>query len=238
MLGNLVRIIRLRAGSKAVAVGIAAAALVALAGGWAFAGLGPGHVTRSTSSLTSAASRSADSAGTEPQAGTAQTTQSQGAVQQGGLKLPAGLLLATPQGLAQLSLRGNSAASEHSATGGGSTQFFHFGFTAQSHRNGNVAGSVTGNAEVVYVGPNGGPLHIDVNCLEIVGNNAYMSGILARPAFGLAKGTEMLFGVKDDDSAAKADLISDIFFSPAPPFTCHTYHAKPHYAVQGHIEIH
>jgi hypothetical protein len=35
----------------------------------------------------------------------------------------------------------------------------------------------------------------------------------------------------------KPDLISDIFFSPAPPFTCHTYHAKPHYAVQGHVEI-
>jgi hypothetical protein len=240
MFGNLVRIIRLKAGSKAVAVGIAAAALVALAGGWAFASLGPGHVTRSTSTLRSAETDAArdGSQAAAPQAGTAQTTQSQGAVQQGGLKLPAGLLVATPQGLAQLSLRGNSAASEHSATGGGSTQFFHFGFTAQSHRNGNVAGSVTGNAEVVYVGPNGGPLHIDVNCLEIVGNNAYMSGVLVKSAFGLAKGTEMLFGVRDDDSSSKADLISDIFFSPAPPFTCHTYHAKPHYAVQGHIEIH
>ena len=86
--------------------------------------------------------------------------------------------------------------------------------------------------------PNGGPLHIDVNCLEIVGNDAYMSGTLAYSAFGLTKGTEMLFGVQDDDSAAKADLISDIFFSPAPPFTCHTFHAKPHYAVQGNIEIH
>jgi hypothetical protein len=106
------------------------------------------------------------------------------------------------------------------------------------HRNGNVAGSVTGNAEVVFVAPNGGPLHIDVNCLEIVGSNAYMSGVLAKSAFGLAKGTEMLFGVQDDDSASKADLISDIFFSPAPPFTCHTFHAKPHYAVQGNIELH
>jgi len=140
--------------------------------------------------------------------------------------------------LAGLSLKGNADTSEHSATGGGSTQFFHFGFTGQLHRNGNVAGSVTGNAQVVFVGPNGGPLHIDVNCLEIVGNDAYMSGKLAKSAFGLAQGTEMLFGVQDDDSASKADLISDIFFSPAPPFTCHTFHAKPHYAVQGNIEIH
>jgi hypothetical protein len=95
-----------------------------------------------------------------------------------------------------------------------------------------------GNAQVVFVAPNGGPLHIDVNCLEVVGNDAYISGTLAYAAFGLTKGTEMLFGVQDDDSAAKADSISDIFFSPAPPFTCHTYHPKPHYTVQGNIEIH
>jgi hypothetical protein len=152
--------------------------------------------------------------------------------------MPAGLLLATSQGLADLSLRGNSASSAASATGGGSTVNFHFGFTAQPHRNGNIAGAVTGNAQVVLVAPNGGPLHIDVNCLEIVGNDAYMSGRLAYSAFGLTKGTEMLFGVQDDDSAATPDLISDIYFSPAPAHTCHTFHPKPHYAVQGTTEIH
>lgn len=137
-----------------------------------------------------------------------------------------------------MNLRGNrGATAEASATGGGSTIFFHFGLTAQTHR-GNNAGSVTGNAEIVFVAPNIGPLHIDVNCLEIVGNNAYMSGVLMKQAFGLTKGTEMLFGVQDDDSVAKPDLISNIFFSPAPAHTCHTFHAKPHYAVQGNIEIH
>lgn len=243
MFGNLLQIIRARVGSKALVGGIAAAVLVTLAGGWAFAGHGPGHVTASLKSAFHAAglaggdiSRNSPKAGT--QAGTPQTTQPQGSVAQAGTKLPAGLLLATPQGLAELSLRGNAGASEHSATGGGSAQFFSFGFTAQLHRNGNVAGSVTGNAQVVFVAPNGGPLHIDVNCLEIVGNDAYVSGKLAKSAFGLAQGTEMLFGVQDDDSASKADLISDIFYSPAPPFTCHTFHAKPHYAVQGNIEIH
>ena len=246
MFGNLVRIMRSKASSKAIAIGIAAAGLVALAGGWAFASLGPGHVT---ASLISAALRSAGSDGSNvsrnsshsagPQAGTPQTTQPQSAGPLAGTKMPAGLLIAGPQALAEINLRGNSGpTSERSATGGGSTVSFSFGFTAQSHRNGNVAGSVTGNAEVVFVSPNGGPLHIDVNCLEIVGNNAYMSGVLAKSAFGLAKGTEMLFGVQDDDSSSKADLISDIFFSPAPPFTCHTLHAKPHYAVQGNIEIH
>jgi hypothetical protein len=41
----------------------------------------------------------------------------------------------------------------------------------------------------------------------------------------------MLFGVQDDDSAAKPDLISDIYFSLCPADTCHTFHAKPDYAV-------
>jgi len=245
MLGNLFQIIRARVGSKALVAGIAATAFVAFAGGWAFASHGPGRVTASLNSAAfhSAGSAAADasrtsSQGAGPQAGTPQTTQPQGSVAQAGAKLPAGLLLASPQSLAGLSLRGNADASEHSATGGGSSQFFSFGFTAQLHRNGNVAGSVTGNAQVVFVAPNGGPLHIDVNCLEIVGNDAYMSGKLAKSAFGLAQGTEMFFGVEDDDSASKADLISDIFFLPTPTLTCHKFHPKPHYAVQGNIEIH
>ena len=244
MLRNLVQIMRVKVGSKAIVAGVMAASLVALAGGWAFASRGPAHLTGPNGSPTSAAVHAAGSAGTNvshtasPQAGTPQTTQPQGAVPQAGTKMPAGLLLATSQGLAQLSGQGHGTPAIQSATGGGSTVPFHFGFTAQPHNNGNGAGTVSGNAQVVFVAPNGGPLHIDVNCLEIVGNDAYMSGTLAYSAFGLTKGTEMLFGVQDDDSAAKTDLISDIFFSPAPPFTCRTFHAKPHYAVQGNIEIH
>jgi hypothetical protein len=241
MFGSLVRITRRNAGAKVVVIGVAVAGLMALAGGWTFAKLGPGHITLTSAAFHAARTAEKDAAPSVLQApgqqsGTVGTGQPQGAAPQ---KLPAGLVLAGPQTLAGLNLRGNSgAAAEHSATGGGSTISFHFGFTAQSHRNGDNAGSVTGNAEIVYVAPNGGPLHIDVNCLEIVGNNAYMSGILAKAAFGLAKGTEMLFGVQDDDSSSKADLISDIFFTPAPAFTCHTYHAKPQHAVQGHIELH
>ena len=248
MLANVRRMVRLKARSKALAVGIAAAALVALAGGWTFASLRPLQLSASTSTLTSAAVRAGVSAAKDASPSVSQvaglqprlqqTTQPQGAAPQAVATLPAGPLLATRQSLAELSLRGNAAGSDHSATGGGSTQSFHFGFTAQSHRNGNVAGSVTGNAEVVFVAPNPGHLHIDVNCLEIVGNDAYVSGVLSYSAFGLTQGTEMLFAIQDDDSAAKADLISDIYFSPAPPFTCHTFHAKPHYAVQGNTEIH
>lgn len=253
MFANLLRIVRARAASKAVVVGVAAVSLVALAGGWAFASLGPGHATGSVGSLMSAAFHASGFGGRDTsqngsqvagpqvagsQAGTPQSTNSQSAGRQDGATMPAGLLRATSQGLADVS-RGDSPASEHSATGGGSTSHFHFGFTAQSHRNGNVAGTVTGNAEIVFGPPLPGHIHIDVNCLEIVGSDAFISGVSTNSAFGISKGTEFLLGVADDDSASKPDLISDIFFSPGPtPFTCHTFHAPPHRAVQGDIEIH
>jgi hypothetical protein len=252
MLQNLVQFMRVKMGSKAIVVAVAAASLFALAGGWAFASRGTGHIggpSGPSGSLTSAAFHATGSAGTTvsensshaapgQSTGAPQTTQPQSAAPQGGAKMPAGLLLATPQGLAQLSAQGHASPGAHGMTGGGSTVQFSFGFTAQPHSNGNVAGTVTGNAQVVFAAPNGGPIHIDVNCLEVVGNDAYMSGTLAYSAFGLTKGTEMLFGVQDDDSAAKADLISNIYYSPAPPLTCHTFHAKPQIAVQGNIEIH
>jgi hypothetical protein len=242
MLRNLVQIMRVKAGSKAIVVGVAAASLVALAGGWAFASRGPAHVTGPGGSLTSAAFRAAGPSGPTgtngPQAGTPQTTQPQSAVPQAGAKLPAGLLLVSLQGLAPVSVQGHGIPVDHSATGGGSTVPFHFGFTAQSHLNGKVAGTVTGNAQVLFSAPNPGPLHIEVNCLVVIGNDAYISGVLTYSAFGLTKGTRMLFGVQDDDSAAKPDLISDIYFSHSLADTCHTFHAKPHYALQGNTEIH
>lgn len=248
MLQNLVQLMHVKVGSKAIVVGVAAASLVALAGGWALASRGPAHVTGPIGFLTSAAGQAARSNASPRapyqagnplyEAGNPEVAQPQGAVPQAGAKMPPGLLVAPAQGLAQLSVQGHSTSVLEAAAGGGSTVNFHFGFTAQPHSNGNVAGTVSGNAQVVFVAPNGGPLHIDVNCLEIVGSDAYMSGTLAYSAFGLTKGTEMLFGVQDDDSAATPDLISDIYFSPAPAHTCHTFHPKPHYTVQGNIEIH
>ena len=65
-----------------------------------------------------------------------------------------------------------------------------------------------------------------------------MSGTLLKPVLGLAAGTEILFGVQDDDSAAKPDLMSDIFVSLTTAIDCQAFHAVPHYNVQGNIEIH
>lgn len=251
MFDQFLHVLRAKAASKTAVVTVTVAALVAAAGGWAFASFRPGHIATSAGSTgtlvsaalhtvgTAGAGASGTASGTGHSPSGSSTNGQQGAAPQAGSGMPAGLLLATSQGQLDLNAPGGSAPSDHSATGGGSTTFFHFGFTAQSHRNGNVAGTVTGNAQIVFEPPFPGPLHIDVNCLRIVGNDAVVSGTLARPAFGLSKGTEMLFVVRDDDSSAKPDMISDIFFSPGPtPFTCKTFHVTPQHAVQGNVEIH
>jgi hypothetical protein len=134
MLRNLVQIMRARVGSKAIVVGVAAASLLALAGGWAFASRGPAHVTSPSGSLASAALHSAGSAGTSvsqnglhaasPQAGTQQTSQHQSTAP---LRMPAGVLIATALGLAPLNVQGHGTPAMQSATGGGSTVNFHFG---------------------------------------------------------------------------------------------------------------
>lgn len=125
-------------------------------------------------------------------------------------------------------------AAEPSVTGGGSTADTQFGFTAQSHRD----GTVSGNAEFTFPGSSL-TLHVRINCLVIIGDNAYMSGTTTEQTDGLAEGTEILFGVRDNDAGALVpDLISQVFFSPAPPFTCQTFHAPPINPVTaGNIEI-
>jgi hypothetical protein len=127
----------------------------------------------------------------------------------------------------------SALAAAPSATGGGATTFYSFGFTAQSHRD----GSVSGNAEFQFPSSNIS-LHVRINCLAIIGQNAYMSGTTTEQTDGLAEGTEILFGVQDNDTTGLPDLISDVFFSPGPtPFTCQTFHATPHYLVTGNVEV-
>ena len=249
MLASIQQFLRTSTRRKTVAIGVAAAAVIALGGGWVFAETGPGHQTTATALLTSAAIASAASAGSQAahngtQAGGSRSAAPRTATSNAGTlpvaaSLPTGLLPVPAGAIAANSLRSGATTADHSATGGGSTTLFHFGFTAQLHKNGNLSGSVTGNAEIAFISKTIGQLHVSVNCLEVLGNDAYMSGTLTKAGAGLAQGTEILIGVQDDDTAAKPDLISDIFFSPStPPATCHTFHATPHSAVQGDIEIH
>jgi hypothetical protein len=233
---------------KALVVGGTVAATLALVSGWALAEVGPGHASATTELLTTALRSSAVAgAAGKPASMPAALPQATGKASTGtqqptGATAPhvAGLLLLGPQGALDKSLGGDPATgATRSVTGGGTTSFFTFGFTDQSHFNGAVAGTFTGNAEITFPAPNRGDVHIRLNCLQIVGNDAFVSGVSTNVIFSIPAGTEFLFGVRDDDSAPKPDLFSDIFFAPfTPPATCMTFHAPPHYAVQGNIEIH
>jgi hypothetical protein len=99
----------------------------------------------------------------------------------------------------------SALAAAPSATGGGATTFYSFGFTAQSHRD----GSVSGNAEFQFPSSNIS-LHVRINCLAIIGQNAYMSGTTTEQTDGLAEGTEILFGVQDNDTTGLPDLRSSL----------------------------
>ena len=222
-------------------VGTLAAALLVAAGGWAVAAFMPGHNAARLDTTVARISQNRSQPGqpaATPQGGGSQTAPQVGGVP-AAKTLPAGMLaIGSPASLG-LSLHANPASpADHSATGGGTALFFHLGFTAQSHRNGKVAATVSGNAQFTFFPPTQGDVHVQLNCLQIVGTDAYMSGTLLNPVFGLPEGTEILFGVQDDDSAAKPDLMSDIFVSPTTAIDCQAFHAVPHYKVQGNIEIH
>jgi hypothetical protein len=114
----------------------------------------------------------------------------------------------------------SAIAAAPSATGGGSTALFTFGFTAQSHND----GTVSGNGEFNYSGT---PIHVRVDCLQVIGNQAYLSGQTTEQTDGFSEGTEILWGVQDNSATGLPDLISNVYYSPAPPLTCRTFHAPP-----------
>jgi hypothetical protein len=126
----------------------------------------------------------------------------------------------------------SALAAEPSASGGGTAPGLDFGFTAQSHSD----GSVSGNGEFTEFGLR---FHVRIDCLVVIGEDAYMSGKTTEQTDGLAEGTEMLFGVRDNDATGLSDLISFVFFSPGPfPFTCQTFHAPLTQTVtSGNVEV-
>ena len=89
----------------------------------------------------------------------------------------------------------------HSATGSGT---IHFGsnresisFNAVEHQD----GTVTGHA-VVHDISAGVTVHIDVNCLNVVGNVATISGIVTRSTEPALNGFEGIFQVVDGGEGA------------------------------------
>jgi hypothetical protein len=63
-----------------------------------------------------------------------------------------------------------------------------------------------------------GPIHIEVDCLKVVGNTAFMSGFVKNitdPTLGIPEGSKTYFAVQDNGEGADSppDLLSFVFFT-------------------------
>ena len=107
------------------------------------------------------------------------------------------------------SLSSADAASGPSATGGGWITFGAsvelIAFTARQRED----GTVTGQAEV-HNQTAGVNLHIDINCLRVVGNLATLSGIVTRTSDPFIEGFQAIFQVQDNGEGGNSqpDLMS------------------------------
>ena len=115
-----------------------------------------------------------------------------------------------------------------------------YGFNAQK----DGSGAVKGQAEVHFPSDNLN-MHIDVTCLSISGNNAWLSGPVTRTDLpdDFPVGTVFVWRVVDNGQgkAADPDRISNFFFNPTnfPPDQCN---AQQNFATfpwtNGNVRIH
>jgi hypothetical protein len=127
-----------------------------------------------------------------------------------------------------------------SATGGGKFHYapcceFAFTFSAITHDDGTVGGE--GHFDIGYVEP----LHIDVNCLRVVGNVATFSGIVKNeksPNFG----STFIFAVQDNGEGSNdpPDLVLGAELSPLGLVDCTTFvaNAPPFELSEGNVQVH
>jgi hypothetical protein len=121
------------------------------------------------------------------------------------------LALSVVAGLALLAAPVAFAAAGASATGGGHIVFGpNHEFVAFSAVEG-AAMTGTGQAEVHDITA-GVRAHIDVNCVNVVGNVATISGIVTKSTEPALVGFEGIFQVVDGDATGTADLMSLVNF--------------------------
>jgi hypothetical protein len=82
--------------------------------------------------------------------------------------------------------------------------------------------------------------HVRVDCLQVVGDTAYISGQTTEQSGGFSEGTEILWSVQDNRGSGNPDLMSFTWFSPGPtPHTCQTFHAPLALPVtSGQVSVH
>jgi hypothetical protein len=82
-------------------------------------------------------------------------------------------------------------------------------------------GTDKGEAQVQNrIGPFG-PIHIEIDCLKVVGNSAYMSGFVKNindPTLGIPEDSKVFFAVQDngEGAASPPDMLSFVLFTGEP----------------------
>lgn len=135
-----------------------------------------------------------------------------------------------------------AAGNRPSANGQGSLRINDelrtFSFHASTDKDGNVTGSAEVHNRELDIRS-----HIEINCLEVSGNIATMSGVVTNSSDPNVEGSPSVFRVRDNGEGAKAapDQISLVSFNPnpnAPPIDCH---ASFNFALQniegGNIQV-
>ena len=141
----------------------------------------------------------------------------------------------------QLGVRANGASQGNPrATGGGTTEELGekstFVFNAVQHKDGTVNGHLIYKLRGADVS-----IHMDIDCLNIIGNQATMSGTVTKvtgdaPAF-IFEGQRAVFKAQDNGEGGDAapDLISDLFLFTGA--TCNNPFPVPYLPIDGNIQV-
>lgn len=92
-----------------------------------------------------------------------------------------------------------------------------FSVTAREYADGTDAGE----AEVQNRFGPFGPIHIEIDCLKVIANVAFMSGSVKHindPTLGIAEGSKVFFAVQDNGEgpASPPDMLSFVLFTGEP----------------------
>ena len=118
----------------------------------------------------------------------------------------------------------------------GDTGLRTFSFHARTREDGTTTGSFE-----VHNRATDSRAHGEIDCLRIVGNIAYMSGVNTKSTDPRLPGRPFFFSVQDNGEGRNAppDRISFhlTFLPPGPSFACNTAFANPDHPVEGNIQV-
>jgi hypothetical protein len=122
-------------------------------------------------------------------------------------------LASSPESVMRAASAADAAALTASATGAGNTvvagELRTFSFTAQLKEDGTASGTAQVNNRMVNE-----MFQLDLDCLQVAGNIAIMSGIITRHTDTTAIGLTGIFGVIDNGAGANdpPDEVTQVFF--------------------------